>query len=87
MTALAALIDSVENPTRILWNGMEVFSTEEDAFGCLCFELGWWLDDVYTEYSDYMLDRFRDRIATNVQAGQLAAGIKVETVGESLGLS
>lgn len=33
------------------------------------------------------LETWRNRIASKVQAQQLADGIKVETVGESLGLS
>jgi hypothetical protein len=34
-----------------------------------------------------VFEEWRNRIAESVQAQQLAAGIKVETVGESLGLS
>ena len=86
MTALTALIDSVENPTRIRWNGKEVFSTEQDAFEWLCTENGWWLDEDTQYFNDDMLDSFRRRVAKTVQSQQLAAGVKVETVGESLGL-
>jgi hypothetical protein len=48
------------------------------------FEFEIWKDTSISLDAAHTL--WRDRIAESVQAQQLAAGIKVETVGESLGL-
>ena len=49
------------------------------------FEFEIWKDTSISLDAAHTL--WRDRIASNVKTQQLAAGIKVETVGESLGLS
>ena len=49
------------------------------------FEFEIWTD--FSKSLDAAHTAWRNRIATNVQSQQLAAGIKVETVGESLGLA
>ena len=74
MTALAALIDSVENPTRIRWNGQEVFSTESALFDPF-FE---------GEIPLYSISAWSNRVASKVQANQEANGIPVRTIQEAI---
>jgi hypothetical protein len=104
MTALSALIDSVENPTE--WTKsrkrkaytlflMEVRDTTkmseltipEYHKATKQFNGLPWNCEYVVEHLEWVLEPWARRITTNVQAQQLAAGIKVETVGESLGLA
>jgi hypothetical protein len=92
MTALAALIQCVEAPepadVRYGFSGRPGCGQEGIGTELWDSEITIKAGDVFTRSRDYFIDlafeAWRNRIATNVQAQQLAAGIKVETVGEAI---
>ena len=92
MTALAALIQSVECPWSCRFDGAEVRSSLMDVYSEFQSEVieanqvdteGWNLLD-YRNYGNAKFDAWRNRITTNVQSQQVGAGIPIRTIQEAI---
>lgn len=92
MTALAALVQSVECPWACRFDGAEVRSSLMDVYSEFQSEVleanpvdteGWNLLD-YRNYGNAKFDAWRNRITTNVQTQQQIEGIPIKTIQQAI---